>query len=384
MSVIIYGKQYDNPLDVKHLRLSSMGIQNLNGKDLLHFPNVEVLDLYENRLTILPDEINYLTKLRIFRVYNNRLVIMPDMSNLIYLEELNITNNYLSAIHPSIFKLPRLQNLYIGGNYIAPDVYLADKFKIYCDSYKTTEFVDSSPGEMNLKSSGVSDELLRINRHYANKNPDNPTTFDSYDNFIAENNKLTKKTYEFTYELISRSANFIKESNNLALVNIGLLRGMGVDVNFDGEHNYKTLCQINDYMFDLTDQANINFDITTKETAKFITQLEYESAKAKLEISNLELTNQKLVAFNMKLKGQLANKSGQNSITINSDKEQNKLLKNTIKSLEQRLNEATKNSDTYKFKVQILNRDIEKLRNEKKDLHNESTGLFARKKGKNH
>jgi Leucine-rich repeat (LRR) protein len=376
MPTTICGKEYDNPKEVKHLRLSSMGLQTLNGDELLQFRNVEVLDLYENRFMTLPDEINHLTELRILRIYNNRLVTMPDLSNLTKLEELNVTNNYLTIIHPSVFTLPRMVNLYIGGNYISPDTYLATRFKIFCDSYKTSDFVDSQPepGSMNMERSGVTAELMRINRINANKNPDEPTTFDQYDNFISENTEITKKTYQFMYELIARSATLIIESNNLARRNMALLREAGVDAVYDADRNDKILRQLNDYMFDLTDQASLNFEATQKETTKFINQMQGDYARMQLKLSNLELTNERLVGYNKKLKETITPEANNKAKKLTKGQQKNVALRE-IDSLKTQLN-AMKYNDQHKtHQLHNLNDSIRRLKMEKRELQEQIEDL---------
>lgn len=376
MPSTICGKEYDNPKEVKHLRLSSMGLQTLNGDELLQFRNVEVLDLYENRFMTLPDEINHLTQLRILRVYNNRLVTMPDLSNLTKLEELNITNNYLTAIHPSVLTLPRMVNMYIGGNYISPDTYLATRFKIFCDSYKTSDFVDSQPepGSMNMKRSGVTAELMRINRINANKNPDDPTTFEQYDNFIVENVEVTKQTYQFMYELIARSATLIIESNNLARRNMALLREAGVDAVYDADRNDKTLRQLNDYMFDLTDQASLNFETTNEETTKFINQMQGDYARMQLKLSNLELTNERLVGYNQKLKEKSV-PEGKNQAKKLTKGQQNNVALREIESMKKELTKMYHVDKQKTHQLYNMNDSIRRLKMEKRDLQEQIADL---------
>lgn len=297
---IICGKEYDDASSVKNLRLSSMGLTDLNGSELLQFPNVEVLDLFENRLICLPDEINQLKNLRILRINNNRLVSLPDFSNLTQLEEINVTNNYLNDIHYSIFKLPRMQKLYIGGNYISPNTYLNTGFTILCASQKTTEFIDSTPSNLNLqRSSEDMIELRKINRKNANKSSTKSSVFENFDDYIYENVDVVQKTFNFMYELIARSATIVIDSTKEARINATRLRKYEDDVTHNAHD--KSLRQINGYMFDLTDKASDGFDSIMKETKKYVSQMEQEKSQLQLQLSNLTLKNEKLVEHNKTL-----------------------------------------------------------------------------------
>jgi hypothetical protein len=117
--IVINGKQYDNPLRIKTLKLSSMGIRHIEGDKLKYFPNVEQLILYENRLTEIPDEIKYLKRLRIINVANNYITkITKHICDLSHLKEINITHNCLNedSFPIGFFKMKSLRSLYMNGN----------------------------------------------------------------------------------------------------------------------------------------------------------------------------------------------------------------------------------------------------------------------------
>ena len=300
---VLFKREYDDPKSVKHLRLSSMGLDELDGSELLQFSNVEVLDLFENRLATLPNEINKLYHLRILRVNNNRLVIIPDLSNLTKLEEINITNNYLYALHPSILALPRLQNLYIGGNYILLSKYLSAKFIIHCASVKQSGFIDSTPSSMSLNLERcVTTDLMKLNSIYANKA--DMSEIDQYDLLVSMNGDIIKQSFDQMDELVSRSTTLIIEKNNS---NIELLNANGIIVIEDEVQ--QTLRKINSYMFDLVDQIRQNYELNTRETNTIINKIEMERNSLQLKVRNLELTNEKLVEYNTKLENSMQGKT---------------------------------------------------------------------------
>lgn len=125
---------------IKHLQLSA---------DLTEFPleileladSLEVLDLYGNQLSSLPDEFSQLTNLRIIFASNNLFTHLPDVlgslpklemvgfkTNQIktvseqslptQLRWLILTDNEIEALPSSLGERPRLQKLALAGNKI--------------------------------------------------------------------------------------------------------------------------------------------------------------------------------------------------------------------------------------------------------------------------
>lgn len=119
--------------------------------------NYEILLLYQNRISTLPEELNRFRNLKILDVSNNRLTSLPDLlefcplTSLIAkhnqltneslpkcfscpnnntLRELNLSGNRLSVFPEQTLELTSLKYLYLGGNNIiniAKDIWKLNK-----------------------------------------------------------------------------------------------------------------------------------------------------------------------------------------------------------------------------------------------------------------
>jgi Leucine-rich repeat (LRR) protein len=104
----------------------------------------ETILLYNNRLNILPNTINRFSNLKILDVSNNRLTVLPDIlkscplttliakhnqltndslpkcffSSKTTLRELNLSGNHLTNFPEQVLELNSLKYLYLGGNNI--------------------------------------------------------------------------------------------------------------------------------------------------------------------------------------------------------------------------------------------------------------------------
>ena len=111
-----------------------------------------------------------------------------------------------------------------------------------------------------------------------------------------------------------------------------------MDAVYDADRNDKTLRQLNDYMFDLTDQASLNFEATNNETTKFINQMQGDYARMQLKLSNLELTNERLVEYNKKLKEPITPEGKNKAKKLTKGQQKNVALRE-IESLKKKLTE---------------------------------------------
>jgi len=147
----VFGYHYSDRLIVKHLRWSNQGMRSLPYDALNQFPNVEVIDLHDNRLTSLPDDINQLTKLRILTLYSNKLTDVSSLAGLENLESINLAHNKLETIPSWLYHPPpKLKTICLGFNYINDNE--LKKFKLYCQGYGIT--VHSSEQLKNIKNGG--------------------------------------------------------------------------------------------------------------------------------------------------------------------------------------------------------------------------------------
>ena len=81
------------------------------------------LYLNDNKLTILPSEINLLDNLTYLDISNNNLRSLPtSIGDLVSLREFNISNNNLRRLPNEVGKLFLLQHLRLQGNPLPPEI----------------------------------------------------------------------------------------------------------------------------------------------------------------------------------------------------------------------------------------------------------------------
>jgi len=83
-------------------------------------PNLQLLNLSYNDLTVLPAELSELKNLRVLNIYHNRINQSSDLNiiaTVASLKELNIGGNDLKQLPESFAKLTNLNNLYIDNSY---------------------------------------------------------------------------------------------------------------------------------------------------------------------------------------------------------------------------------------------------------------------------
>jgi internalin A len=94
-------------------------IREINPALFSWLKNLELLDLSENRLKLIPEEINTLTSIKVLDIQCNVLTqVTPQICDLNKLEILSLHNNKLTFLLAEIAKLKSLKRLYIGLNNI--------------------------------------------------------------------------------------------------------------------------------------------------------------------------------------------------------------------------------------------------------------------------
>ena len=130
--------------NVKKIKLNNMGIYIL--KDLGKFPNATHLDLSQNRLELLPEDIDNLTNLKELNVYDNKLKAIPQtVGKLDNLEILRIPGNQIKELPEFLAKMKNLKKIYATQNkdLKVPAILILSNIEIYTDTItlnRTTTF----------------------------------------------------------------------------------------------------------------------------------------------------------------------------------------------------------------------------------------------------
>ncbi|KAF8927229.1 hypothetical protein BGZ58_010547 [Dissophora ornata] len=106
------------PASITHLRLAYNTIRTLSPMtSLASLNHLQVLDLCDNHLEILPPEIGLLTKLKELYLSNNKLWKLPDnIQKMARLEVLDIRNNQFYLLNPMVGRLKALRQLDVRYN----------------------------------------------------------------------------------------------------------------------------------------------------------------------------------------------------------------------------------------------------------------------------
>ncbi|KAG0369276.1 hypothetical protein BGX24_002479 [Mortierella sp. AD032] len=106
------------PSTVTHLRLAYNTVQVLTPiTSLTALHHLQVLDLCDNQLEILPPELGLLTRLKELYLSNNKLYKLPDtIQRMARLEVLDIRNNQFYLLNPVVGRLKALRQLDVRHN----------------------------------------------------------------------------------------------------------------------------------------------------------------------------------------------------------------------------------------------------------------------------
>ncbi len=112
-------------LDIKKIgQLKNLRVLEITACNLTNVPasiqkisRLEVLNLSNNQLSILPKQIGELKSLRSLKIAANKFSLLPpEISELINLEELYLSDNQLTDLPVGVEKLSKLKTLQIKGN----------------------------------------------------------------------------------------------------------------------------------------------------------------------------------------------------------------------------------------------------------------------------
>ena len=116
MSIEILGKLY--PLDTKILDLTSNKLTKIP-QEIQYLTQLQVLCLSNNQITEIPEEIQYLTQLHSFDLSDNLITKIPkEIRYLMQLQALFLSDNLIKEIPQEIKYLTQLQELYLDDNKI--------------------------------------------------------------------------------------------------------------------------------------------------------------------------------------------------------------------------------------------------------------------------
>jgi len=107
---------------LKHLTLFEIQYNKLSNipECIVHFPNLRILNLSSNLITVITDEIGMLHHLQCLYLSSNQISsVSPSLSNLVNLTELHLYNNILTEIPECIGHLARLRTLDLSLNRIS-------------------------------------------------------------------------------------------------------------------------------------------------------------------------------------------------------------------------------------------------------------------------
>ncbi|MEO0895200.1 MAG: leucine-rich repeat domain-containing protein [Bacteroidota bacterium] len=105
-----------NPEKVYKLSLSGQKLKEVP-RDLLYFPNIQVLDLGNNKIKLLPEDIALLKNLQVLIMTKNHLRYLPEsMKDMEHLHTLFIANNRLVEFPAWLGGLSKLRTLNVSNN----------------------------------------------------------------------------------------------------------------------------------------------------------------------------------------------------------------------------------------------------------------------------
>ena len=117
-SINIYKRQHRIPYGcevvIENIRINDIIVfNNMKEEDYL---DITELGLYNNKITVIPEEIQYLTNLHTLDLYNNQITVIPEiigsLENVVFQSSLiKIKDFYYGSLH-------NLRNLYLSHNKI--------------------------------------------------------------------------------------------------------------------------------------------------------------------------------------------------------------------------------------------------------------------------
>lgn len=118
-------------------------------KELLHFKNLEVLDLRNNKLDSIPEDIFKLKHLKTILLSRNKFENFPEpLKQLKTLEHIDLWDNGINNLNFGLETFPKLKFIDISGVLLLPEVY--DELN---NRFKTIDFNSSPPCDcMYLKN----------------------------------------------------------------------------------------------------------------------------------------------------------------------------------------------------------------------------------------
>lgn len=174
--------------NISILEAKNLNIFSLHKGVYLNLPNLNILDLRENKLVSISEDIVMLKYLKVLKLDNNSITNLPkNIYNMISIETLSFSNNNITFIEPNIKKLKNLRRLNFSHNQIIHfpnEISLIENLESLNVESNYFESIPTSLYKLNLKSFCL--EWFEFLRFELRKNLTNEVFKNKYQNILEK------------------------------------------------------------------------------------------------------------------------------------------------------------------------------------------------------